>query len=134
VQLINKDDGVLALHQFLHDGLEPLFELSAVFGSGDNQRKVQRENALIGEEWWNIAIGDTLREPFNDGGLADAGLSDKHRIVLGAPAKNLNDPIDFAFTPNQWIERAFGSCECEIAAELRKQRGFFGTRRGRLFA
>src|SRR5215472_15117077 len=36
VQLINKDDGVLALHQFFHDGLEALFELPAVLGSSND--------------------------------------------------------------------------------------------------
>ena len=37
VQLIYKDDGILALHQFLHDGLQPFFKLSAIFCSGDNE-------------------------------------------------------------------------------------------------
>ena len=37
VKLINEDDAVLRFHQFFHDGLEPLFELAAIFGSGDDQ-------------------------------------------------------------------------------------------------
>ena len=36
MQLINKDDAVLVLHQFLHDGLEALFKLSTIFGSGND--------------------------------------------------------------------------------------------------
>src|SRR5581483_5502285 len=32
MQFVDKNDGVLRLHQFLHDGLEPLFELSAILG------------------------------------------------------------------------------------------------------
>src|SRR5712692_10120234 len=33
VQLVDEHDGVLALHQFLHDGLQPLFKLAAVLGA-----------------------------------------------------------------------------------------------------
>ena len=50
VQFVNKDDAVLRLHQFLHDGLQPFFELSAIFGAGDDQRKIKRQNAFVGEE------------------------------------------------------------------------------------
>jgi hypothetical protein len=37
VQLIDKDDAVLALHQFFHDGLQALFKLSAILSSGHDQ-------------------------------------------------------------------------------------------------
>ena len=50
VQLIDEDDGVLVLHQLLHDGLQALFELSAVLGAGDDQREVERQNPLVGQE------------------------------------------------------------------------------------
>src|SRR5579864_4017122 len=32
MQLVDEDDGILRLHQFLHDGFEALFELAAIFG------------------------------------------------------------------------------------------------------
>src|SRR6266700_5822398 len=35
VQLVNKDDGILRLHQFFHDGLEALFKLAAIFRARD---------------------------------------------------------------------------------------------------
>src|ERR1019366_4273924 len=41
VQFVDEDDGVLRLHQFLHDGLEALFELAAVLGAGNDERQVQ---------------------------------------------------------------------------------------------
>ncbi len=134
MQLINKDDGVLALHQFFHDGLEPFFKLSAVFGSGDDQRKIQRENALVRQERRDVAIGNALRQSFDDCGFANARFSDEHRIVLGAAAKNLDDSIDFRFAPDKRVERAFGSGQSQIAAKLREQRGFFRARCRRLFA
>src|SRR5579862_7189409 len=48
VQLVDEDDGILRLHQFLHDGLEALFELAAIFGASHDQRQVKRENPLVG--------------------------------------------------------------------------------------
>ena len=35
------------------------------------------------------------RQTFDDRGLADAGLADQHRIVLGPPRQHLNGPADF---------------------------------------
>ena len=52
VQLVDEDDGVLILHQLLHDGLQALFELAAVLGAGDDQREVERQDALVGQEDW----------------------------------------------------------------------------------
>jgi hypothetical protein len=37
VQLIDEDDRVLVLHQLFHDGLEPLLELAAVLGPGNDE-------------------------------------------------------------------------------------------------
>jgi hypothetical protein len=58
VQLVDEDDGVLILHQLLHDGLQALFELAAILGAGDDQRKIERQNALVGQERRHVAIGD----------------------------------------------------------------------------
>src|SRR5262249_14428431 len=50
VQFVNENDGILRLHQFLHDGLKPFLKLPAVLGASDDQRKIQRQNALVGQE------------------------------------------------------------------------------------
>ena len=62
VQLVDEDDGVLILHQLLHDGLQPLFELAAILRAGDDQRKIERQNALVGQERRHVAVGDALRQ------------------------------------------------------------------------
>src|SRR3954468_15196300 len=101
MQLVDEDDGVLVLHQFLHDGLEALFKLSAILGAGDDEREVKGEDALVGEEGWHFAVGDALREAFDDGGLAYARLADEHRIVLGASAEDLNGALEFSFASDE---------------------------------
>ena len=126
VQLVDEDDGVLALHQLLHDGLEPLFKLAAVLGAGDDQRKIERKDALIGQERRHIAIGDALRQALDDGRLAHAGLADQHGIVLGAAAQDLNDALDFSVAADQRIELAFQSRLRQVAAEFREQRSLLG--------
>ncbi len=76
MKFVDEDDGILVLHQLFHDGLEALFELAAIFGAGDDQREVEGEDALVGEERWDFAVGDALGQAFYYGGLADSGLAD----------------------------------------------------------
>ena len=107
MQLVDKNDRVLALHQFFHDGFEALFKLTAVLGAGDDERKIERKNVLFGEERRNITIGDALRKAFDDGCFANAGLADQNRIVFCAAAENLDDALDFVFATDERIQRAF---------------------------
>ena len=94
------------LHQLLHDGLQALFELAAIFCAGDDQRKIESQNALVGQERRHFAVSDALRESFNDGSFANAGLADQHGIVLGAAAENLHHTLNFAFAADQRIQLA----------------------------
>ena len=48
VQFVDEDDGVLRLHQFLHDGLQALLKLAAVFRARYNQGQVEAQDALVG--------------------------------------------------------------------------------------
>src|SRR5262249_17229728 len=89
----------------LHDGLEALFELAAVLRAGDDQREIERQDALVGEERRHVTLGEALRQAFHDGGLADAGLADQHRVVLGAAAEDLDDALELVIAPDQRIER-----------------------------
>jgi hypothetical protein len=123
VQLVDEDDGVLILHQLFHDGLEPLFKLAAVFGAGHDEREVEAEDALVGEEAGHFAVGDALGEAFDDGRLAHAGLADEHGIVLGAAAENLDDALEFAVAADQRIELPVHGGLGQVAAELGQQAG-----------
>ncbi len=124
MQLVDEDDGVLIFHQLFHDGLEALFELAAILGAGDDKRKVEGEDAFVGEERRDFAVGDALGQAFDDGGLAHAGLADENGIVLGAPAENLDDAIDFAITADEGIELVVHGGLREVAGEFGEQRAF----------
>jgi hypothetical protein len=81
----------------------------------------------------HVAVDNLLREAFDDRGLADAGLADQHRVVLGAAAQHLLHALELVVAADQRIElvlhRRFG----QVAAELREQRRFLDARQRRLF-
>ena len=86
VQLVDEgDDLTVRLLDLIEDGLEPLLELAPVLGSGDHGTEVERDEALALQGQRHIPLDDSTGETLDDGGLADAGLTDQHRIVLGPP-------------------------------------------------
>ena len=87
VQLVDEqDDLALGVLDLLEDGLEPLLELAAELGAGDERAEVERDDALVLERLGHVAAHDALGEALDDGRLADARLADEHRVVLGPAA------------------------------------------------
>src|SRR2546428_10755629 len=84
MKFIDEYDGVLRLHQLLHDGFQALFKLATVLGAGHDERQVESQDALICQERRNFAIGDALRQSFDDGSLTYPRLADQYWVVLGA--------------------------------------------------
>ena len=64
----------------------------------------------------HIAGDDALRQAFDDGGLADAGLADEHRIIFGAAGKNLDDAADFFVASDDGIELAAARLFGQVAS------------------
>ena len=82
--------GEIAEHRF-----QTLFEFTAELGAGDQRAHVQRQHALALQTFGHFAVDDALRQTLDDRGLADAGLADQHRIVLGAPLQHLDRAREF---------------------------------------
>src|SRR6185369_11972918 len=57
----------------------------------------------------------------DDGGLADARLTQQHRVVLGPAGEDLHDPLDLGFTPDDRVELALLGEAGEFATELVEQ-------------
>ena len=49
VQLVDKQDDVLGAANLVHDRLDSLFELAAIFRSGDHQREIERDDFLVAQ-------------------------------------------------------------------------------------
>ena len=79
-----------SLRQLLQHRLQPLLELAAVLGAGEQRRHVERQHALVLQRLGHFAVDDALRQALDDRGLAHARLADQHRIVLGAPLQDLD--------------------------------------------
>ena len=104
MQLINEDDVLRVLNQLAHDLFQALFKLSPVFGAGYDQREIERKDSFVLEERRHITANDSLSKPFDDRGLAYAGLANQHRIVLSAAAKYLHYALNLRLATDQRIK------------------------------
>ena len=117
VQLVDEQhDLALGVAHFLEHGLQPLLELAAVLRAGDERAHVERDDALVAQAFGHVAADDALREPFDDGGLADAGLADQHRVVLRAAREHLNHAADLVVAADDRIELALARDGGQVAA------------------
>ena len=107
VQLVDEgDDLPLGVGDLLEHGLQPLLELTAVLGAGDHRAEVQRHQALALEALGDVAGDDPLGQALDDRGLADAGLADEDRVVLGAAGQHLDDAADLGVPADDRVDLA----------------------------
>ena len=71
---------------------------------------------LLRRPFGHVAADDALREALDDGRLADAGLADEHRVVLGAAREHLDHAADLVVAADDRIELALARDLGEIAA------------------
>ena len=131
VELVDEqDDLALGVLDLLEDGLEPLLELAAELGPGDERAEVQRDDALVLERLGHVAADDPLGEALGDGRLADARLADEDRVVLRPARQDLDDAADLVVPPDDRVELAGARLGREVAAVLLERRvRAFGIRR-----
>ena len=105
----------------LEHGLEPLLELAAVLRAGQQRAEVERPDAPALEALGHVAGDDALGEALDDRRLADAGLADQHRVVLGAAREHLHRAAHLVVAPDHGVELAALGDRREIAAEARER-------------
>src|SRR5690606_28812475 len=118
VDLVDEDDDVAAGADLLGDLLQSLLEVTAVAGAGDERAEVEGVELLVLQRLGHVALDDRLGEALDDGGLADAGLTDQDRVVLGAAREDLHDPLGLLLTADDGVELAVAGRPGEVAAEL----------------
>src|ERR1700683_5447234 len=104
MQFVDKNDVVRVVDKLPHYGFQTFFELSAVFGARNDQGKIQRQDSLVTQEARNVARDYPLRQSLDNRGFAYTRLADQHRVVLGAPAQDLDQSFDFGFSSDQGVE------------------------------
>ena len=66
--------------------------------------EVEGEHALAAQRLGHLAVDDLLGQPLGDRRLAHAGLADQDGVVLGAPAQDLDDPLDLLVPADDRVE------------------------------
>ena len=117
VDLVDEDDQAVGVVADLVDhALEALLELAAVLRPGDHAGHVERHQALACERLRHIVVHDSLRDPLDDRGLADAGIAEEHRVVLRAPREDLDRLLDLVGAADDRVELALPRLVGEVAA------------------
>ncbi len=107
VQLVDeRDDLAVAGLDLVEDGLEPLLELAPVLRARHHAAEVEGDQPLAAQRLGHVARDDALGQALDDGGLADAGLADENRVVLGAPGQHLDHPPDLGVAADHRVELA----------------------------
>ena len=117
VQLIDEqNDLAIRLFNVLEHRLEPVFKLAAILRSRQHGAKVERDHALVAQQFGHIAGDDTPRQAFDNGGLAHARFPNQHRVVLRPARKHLDHaanlfiPADdrIQFSPPRQLREVLG--------------------------
>ena len=129
VELVDEqDDLALRVGDLLEHRLQALLELAAVLRAGDERAHVERDDALVLQPFGHVAADDAAGQAFDDGGLADAGLADEDRVVLGAARQHLDDAADLLVAADHRIELALARELGQVAAvALERLIGAFGV-------
>jgi hypothetical protein len=118
VELVDEEDDVAAGADLLEHLLEALLEVAAVARARHEGAEVEGVELLAPDGLGHVVRGDLLREALDDGGLADAGLADEHRVVLGPAGEHLHDPLDLAGPADHRVELLLAGLLREVATEL----------------
>ncbi len=110
-----EDDGALGGGDLVQDRLQPLFELTPVLRPGDQGAHVEGEQLLVLQALRHIAIDDALGQALDDGGLADPGLADQDRVVLGPPRQDLDGPADLFIAADHRVDLSVSGGQGQVA-------------------
>ena len=103
---------------FIKHPLQPLFELAAIFGPGNQAAHVERHQRPALQSVGHVTVDDAQRQPLGNRGLADAGLADQDRIILGATGENLDRSPDFLIATDHRIKFAVAGRLSQVACEF----------------
>ena len=123
VHLVDKQDNVVGFGRLLDHVLEALLKLTAILGTRDKTRQVERPDILVHKVLGHVAGSDLLCQALDDGRLAHAGVTQNERVVLGAARKNFHHTLDFLFATNYRVELAVARLLREVGGELLERIG-----------
>ena len=111
------DDGRGRSLHLVDDGTQPLLEFALHRGAGLHQPDVERAEPDPLELRRHVARGEPLREAFDHGRLADAGLAGEDRVVLAAAHQHVDDLADFLVAADDRVHLARGGGGRHVVGE-----------------
>ena len=118
------DPGLARLGHELRDAL---LELAAVLGSRGDGGERDLDDPGPAERRRHLARHDPLSEPLHDGGLADAGRPEQHRVALRRTDEDLDHPGRLVLPPDDGRELTERREMREVATDRVEQRGGLGV-------
>ena len=113
-----EDDFAVRLCHFLQNRLQTFLKLSAEARSSHKRSHIEGNNSFCLQSFRNITLHNSLGNPFSDRSLADARITDQHRIVFCPAGEDLKHAADFIFTADNRIKFTFSRKFVKIAAEF----------------
>ena len=104
VNFVDEKDYIPAITEFLDEFAHPLLELAPVLGARDEVTHVKLHYSLALQYLGDIAGNNLLGQALHDRRLADAGVSYQHRVILGPPREDLDEPLDLLGPADDGIE------------------------------
>jgi hypothetical protein len=121
VDLVDEQHAAGMVLELGHHRLQPLLEIAAVAGAGEQRPHVEREDRRLGQNLGHVAFDDALGEALGDCSLADARITHIERVVLGAAAEDLDRPLDLALAPDQRVDLAGLRLLVQVDAVVRQR-------------
>ncbi len=103
VDLVDEEDRARLLLELADDALEPLLEVAAVLGPGDQGAHVERVDRAVGQHVRDLLLDHEARQAFGNRSLADAGFADVKRVVLAAAAEDLDGALHLELPADQRV-------------------------------
>ena len=113
---IHEQDDVAGSLHFVQHGFEALLELATIFSAGHDSAHVEADDPFVQQRQRGLLVGYVLGKAFHYRRFADTGISDKHRVVLLAAAKNLEDAFHFLLAADHRVELAAHGLGGEVDA------------------
>ena len=117
VQLINEQDDVSGLADFIHDFFQPVFKLTAIFRSGHHGSHIQGHDPLVAQGFRNFPVHNSLGQTFGNRRFSDSRFTDQNRIVFGPAGQHLNHPFNLFAASDHRIQVAVMRSGRQVAGQ-----------------
>ena len=116
VDLVDEQDRAVIGLELGEHALQALLEIAAVARAGEQRAHVELVDHRVAQHVRDLAAHDAQGQALGDRGLADSGVADEQRIVLGAATQDLDRPLDLQIAAHQDVDLALLGLLVEVGA------------------